>query len=463
MHRHGGGELLQPELAAMYDAFETPRAVRGDLPLLDRAQALAYLAEVRERTLRGAGASAAPATAQLLELVLRHEQQHGETMLQAIEHARLLPAPALRPDPRPARARRPQRPGVRRGARRPVHARRRPVRLRLRQRAPAPPRRAPRLPDRPHAGHQRHLADASPRAAATSAASGGATRAGPGRRTTTSPTRAAGPAARPDGGSGGSTAGRRCTPTSPSSTCPGSRPMPSPAHTARASRRRPSGRRQRPGTRRRDGPAGTRGATSRPARAAPTSARRASARTRPARTPRARRRAARSGCSATSGSGPRATFRGYDGFVAHPYREYSEVFFGRDYRVLRGGSWASRERATTRHDAQLGPPRAPPDLLRACAWRGTHERRRRRPPDQLPGAPARRARPHRRRRAGRQGPPRARQRARAHLRRDRVDTEQGRRFVDAPEVARITLRRVTLTIDAAEAAELPRSGARSAR
>ena len=36
-----------------------------------------------------------------------------------------------------------------------------------------------------------------------------------------------------------------------------------------------------------------------------------------------------------------------------------------------------------------------------------------------------------------------------------IDTEQGRRFVDAPEVARITLRRVTLTIDAAEAAELP--------
>ena len=36
-----------------------------------------------------------------------------------------------------------------------------------------------------------------------------------------------------------------------------------------------------------------------------------------------------------------------------------------------------------------------------------------------------------------------------------VDTDQGRRFVDAPEVARITLNRVTLTIDAAEAASLP--------
>ena len=34
-------------------------------------------------------------------------------------------------------------------------------------------------------------------------------------------------------------------------------------------------------------------------------------------------------------------------------------------------------------------------------------------------------------------------------------TEKGRLFVDAPEVASITNRRVTLTIDAAEAANLP--------
>jgi hypothetical protein len=35
------------------------------------------------------------------------------------------------------------------------------------------------------------------------------------------------------------------------------------------------------------------------------------------------------------------------------------------------------------------------------------------------------------------------------------ETDKGRRFVDAPEVARITNRRVTLTLDAAEAADLP--------
>jgi iron(II)-dependent oxidoreductase len=34
-------------------------------------------------------------------------------------------------------------------------------------------------------------------------------------------------------------------------------------------------------------------------------------------------------------------FHGYPGFVSFPYREYSEVFFGPEYKVLRGGSWAT--------------------------------------------------------------------------------------------------------------------------
>lgn len=37
-----------------------------------------------------------------------------------------------------------------------------------------------------------------------------------------------------------------------------------------------------------------------------------------------------------------STFMPYDGFEAFPYPEYSEVFFGPDHRVLRGGSWATR-------------------------------------------------------------------------------------------------------------------------
>ncbi|MFY0527250.1 ergothioneine biosynthesis protein EgtB [Archangium gephyra] len=36
-----------------------------------------------------------------------------------------------------------------------------------------------------------------------------------------------------------------------------------------------------------------------------------------------------------------STFDGYFGFKPFPYREYSEVFFGTEYRVLRGGAWAS--------------------------------------------------------------------------------------------------------------------------
>ena len=38
-------------------------------------------------------------------------------------------------------------------------------------------------------------------------------------------------------------------------------------------------------------------------------------------------------------------FYAYPGFEAFPYREYSEVFFGPDYKVLRGGSWATRPAA----------------------------------------------------------------------------------------------------------------------
>ena len=35
-------------------------------------------------------------------------------------------------------------------------------------------------------------------------------------------------------------------------------------------------------------------------------------------------------------------FGGYPGYETFPYREYSEVFFGPEYKVLRGGSWATR-------------------------------------------------------------------------------------------------------------------------
>jgi iron(II)-dependent oxidoreductase len=82
-HRYGGLDLLHPELLEMYDAFETPRPERGDLPLLDTAGARRYLDDVRARTIavleeRGTGDGV------ITELVLRHELQHYETMLQAM-------------------------------------------------------------------------------------------------------------------------------------------------------------------------------------------------------------------------------------------------------------------------------------------------------------------------------------------------------------------------------------------
>ncbi len=52
-HRHGGLELLRPELATLYDAFETPRAVRGEIEALGPADAKAYMAAVSARVARG--------------------------------------------------------------------------------------------------------------------------------------------------------------------------------------------------------------------------------------------------------------------------------------------------------------------------------------------------------------------------------------------------------------------------
>ena len=35
-------------------------------------------------------------------------------------------------------------------------------------------------------------------------------------------------------------------------------------------------------------------------------------------------------------------FRAYPGFEPFPYPEYSQVFFGDEHKVLRGGAWATR-------------------------------------------------------------------------------------------------------------------------
>src|SRR5258705_9794151 len=80
VHRLGGEPLLHEELAATYDAVETPRVVRGEIELLDRARALQYMADVRARTL---DVLDRVGPSELHELVIFHELQHTETMRQA--------------------------------------------------------------------------------------------------------------------------------------------------------------------------------------------------------------------------------------------------------------------------------------------------------------------------------------------------------------------------------------------
>jgi iron(II)-dependent oxidoreductase len=88
-HRLGGRALLRPDLAALYDAFETPRAVRGEVELLDAGAAREYLAAVRAQAsdaIAGTGAG----DGVIAEMVLRHELQHTETMRQTMAIAGLL-------------------------------------------------------------------------------------------------------------------------------------------------------------------------------------------------------------------------------------------------------------------------------------------------------------------------------------------------------------------------------------
>src|SRR3954447_6885585 len=85
-HRLGGRPLLREDLAALYDAFETPRQVRGGLRFLRGGSLREYLEAVRERALE-----VDPGDGFLHELVARHELQHNETMLQTMWLGDMLP------------------------------------------------------------------------------------------------------------------------------------------------------------------------------------------------------------------------------------------------------------------------------------------------------------------------------------------------------------------------------------
>jgi len=95
-HRHGGLPLLRGELARLYDAFETPRAIRGEIEALGPDDARAYMEAVRAHSIQALDARGV-GDGVICEMVIRHELQHSETMRQTMMIAGLLPAgePAL--------------------------------------------------------------------------------------------------------------------------------------------------------------------------------------------------------------------------------------------------------------------------------------------------------------------------------------------------------------------------------
>ncbi|MFE1027549.1 ergothioneine biosynthesis protein EgtB [Streptomyces sp. NPDC058818] len=100
-----GQEAIRPEIDSLYDAFEHPRAERPKLPLLSPAEARRYAADVRGRALDVLESTAFHGT-RLTEagfafgMIAQHEQQHDETML--ITHQlRRGPQALTAPDPDP--------------------------------------------------------------------------------------------------------------------------------------------------------------------------------------------------------------------------------------------------------------------------------------------------------------------------------------------------------------------------
>jgi iron(II)-dependent oxidoreductase len=72
--------LLSAKVEKLYDAFEHPRATRVDLPLLGPAEARRFIADVRGRVLDGLERAEEERLFPFV-MVEQHEQQHVETML----------------------------------------------------------------------------------------------------------------------------------------------------------------------------------------------------------------------------------------------------------------------------------------------------------------------------------------------------------------------------------------------
>ncbi len=76
--------MLAPAVERLYDAFEHSRASRVQLPLLPPTEARAYCATVRAKALDALDALPEDASQFNFGLVISHENQHDETMLQAL-------------------------------------------------------------------------------------------------------------------------------------------------------------------------------------------------------------------------------------------------------------------------------------------------------------------------------------------------------------------------------------------
>lgn len=76
--------ILTPEIDSLYDAFVHSRASRVDLPLLPPADARTYCRTVRDRALEVLDRTDGDEALFRFGLVASHENQHDETMLQAL-------------------------------------------------------------------------------------------------------------------------------------------------------------------------------------------------------------------------------------------------------------------------------------------------------------------------------------------------------------------------------------------
>lgn len=92
MQRVGGREPMDGELGRFYDAIENPRKTRNELPILRGDRLRSYMEEVRARTLDVLETVDLERNDDPLledgfiyEMLLAHEHQHNETMLQLLQ------------------------------------------------------------------------------------------------------------------------------------------------------------------------------------------------------------------------------------------------------------------------------------------------------------------------------------------------------------------------------------------